>query len=306
MPIKGAYHDPHQPLGLVCNRDGGLTMEWKGRRGSRNIEDRRSAGIGRAGGIGGIGLVAVLVIGYFLGIDVSALLTDPNAGGQIGSAEMTAEDVSAGEFVSVTLADTEEIWAKVFREQLNREYTPAVLVLFKGATQSPCGSASGASGPFYCPGDKKAYLDTEFFATLEQRLGAKGDFAAAYVVAHEIGHHVQNELGILSKANQVRQSVGEVESNAVSVRVELQADCYSGIWAREVAQTFGTIDRADLEEAINAARQIGDDTLQRNAGQRPMPHTFTHGTSEQRSEWFLRGVQSGQMAECDTFAAQNL
>ena len=281
-------------------------MEWKGRRGSRNIEDRRSAGIGRAGGIGGIGLVAVLVIGYFLGIDVSALLTDPNAGGQIGSAEMTAEDVSAGEFVSVTLADTEEIWAKVFREQLNREYTPAVLVLFKGATQSPCGSASGASGPFYCPGDKKAYLDTEFFATLEQRLGAKGDFAAAYVVAHEIGHHVQNELGILSKANQVRQSVGEEESNAVSVRVELQADCYSGIWAREVAQTFGTIDRADLEEAINAARQIGDDTLQRNAGQRPMPHTFTHGTSEQRSEWFLRGVQSGQMAECDTFAAQNL
>ena len=281
-------------------------MEWKGRRGSRNIEDRRSAGIGRAGGIGGIGLVAVLVIGYFLGIDVSALLTDPNAGGQIGSAEMTAEDVSAGEFVSVTLADTEEIWAKVFREQLNREYTPAVLVLFKGATQSPCGSASGASGPFYCPGDKKAYLDTEFFATLEQRLGAKGDFAAAYVVAHEIGHHVQNELGILSKANQVRQSVGEVESNAVSVRVELQADCYSGIWAREVAQTFGTIDRADLEEAINAARQIGDDTLQRNAGQRPMPHTFTHGTSEQRSEWFQRGLQSGQMAECDTFAAQNL
>lgn len=281
-------------------------MEWKGRRGSRNIEDRRSAGIGRAGGIGGIGLVAVLVIGYFLGIDVSALLTDPNAGGQIGSAEMTAEDVSAGEFVSVTLADTEEVWAKVFREQLNREYTPAVLVLFKGATQSPCGSASGASGPFYCPGDKKAYLDTEFFATLEQRLGAKGDFAAAYVVAHEIGHHVQNELGILSKANQVRQSVGEVESNAVSVRVELQADCFSGIWAREVAQTFGTIDRADLEEAINAARQIGDDTLQRNAGQRPMPHTFTHGTSEQRSEWFLRGVQSGQMAECDTFAAQNL
>ncbi len=281
-------------------------MEWKGRRGSRNIEDRRSAGVGRAGGIGGIGLVAVLVIGYFLGIDVSSLLNDPNAGGQSGSVEMTAEDVAAGEFVSVTLADTEEVWAKVFREQLNREYTPAVLVLFKGATQSPCGSASGASGPFYCPGDKKAYLDTEFFATLESRLGAKGDFAAAYVVAHEIGHHVQDELGILAKANQVRQSVSEEESNAVSVRVELQADCFSGIWAREVAQTFGSIDRADLEEAINAARQIGDDTLQRNAGQRPMPHTFTHGTSEQRSEWFLRGVQSGQMADCDTFAANDL
>lgn len=281
-------------------------MEWKGRRGSRNIEDRRSAGVGRAGGIGGIGLVAVLVIGYFLGIDVSPLLNDPNAGGQIGSVEMTPEEVAAGEFVSVTLADTEEVWAKVFREQLNREYTPAVLVLFKGATSSPCGSASGASGPFYCPGDKKAYLDTEFFATLESRLGAKGDFAAAYVVAHEIGHHVQDELGILAKANQVRQSVSEEESNAISVRVELQADCFSGIWAREVAQTFGTIDRADLEEAINAARQIGDDTLQRNAGQHPMPHTFTHGTSEQRSEWFQRGVQSGQMADCDTFAANDL
>lgn len=281
-------------------------MEWKGRRGSRNIEDRRSAGVGRAGGIGGIGLVAVLVIGYFLGIDVSPLLNESNEGGQISSVEMTAQEVAAGEFVSVTLADTEEVWAKVFREQLNREYTPAVLVLFKGATQSPCGSASGASGPFYCPGDNKAYLDTEFFATLESRLGAKGDFAAAYVVAHEIGHHVQNELGILAKANQVRQSVGEEESNAISVRVELQADCYSGIWAREVAQTFGTIDRADLEEAINAARQIGDDTLQRNAGQRPMPHTFTHGTSEQRSEWFQRGVQSGQMEDCDTFASNDL
>jgi uncharacterized protein len=281
-------------------------MEWKGRRGSRNIEDRRSAGIGRAGGIGGIGLVVVLVIGYFLGIDVSPLLNDPSAGGQTGGGEMTAEDKAAGEFVSVTLADTEEVWAKVFREQLGREYTPAVLVLFKGTTQSPCGGANGATGPFYCPGDKKAYLDTEFFATLESRLGAKGDFAAAYVVAHEIGHHVQDELGILGKANQVRQSVSEEESNAISVRVELQADCFSGIWAREVAQTFGTIDRADLEEAINAARQIGDDTLQANAGQRPMPHTFTHGTSEQRSEWFLRGLQSGQIAQCDTFSAQNL
>lgn len=281
-------------------------MEWKGRRGSRNIEDRRSAGVGRAGGIGGVGLVAVLVIGYFFGIDVTPLLNEPSAGGQGGPVEMTAEEVAAGEFVSVTLADTEEVWAKVFQEQLGRDYTPAVLVLFKGATQSPCGSASGASGPFYCPGDKKAYLDTEFFATLESRLGAKGDFAAAYVVAHEIGHHVQDELGILSKANAVRQSVSEEESNAISVRVELQADCLSGIWAREVAQTFGTIDRADLEEAINAARQIGDDTLQRNAGQRPMPHTFTHGTSEQRSNWFMRGVQSGQIAQCDTFSTDQL
>ncbi len=281
-------------------------MEWKGRRGSRNIEDRRAAGGGRTAGVGGVGAVLLLLAGWYFGIDVSGFIGGGVPAGQSSGGEMTAADKAAGEFVSVTLADTEEIWAKVFREQLGREYTPAIMVLFKGATQSPCGSASGASGPFYCPGDNKAYLDTEFFTTLEQRLGAKGDFAAAYVVAHEIGHHVQDELGILNKANQVRQSVSEEESNAISVRVELQADCFSGIWAREVAQTFGTIDRADLEEAINAARQIGDDTLQANAGQRPMPHTFTHGTSEQRSAWFLRGLQSGQIAQCDTFSTNDL
>lgn len=281
-------------------------MEWKGRRGSRNIEDRRSAGIGRTGSIGGIGAVLLLLVGWYFNVDVSGFVSGGGSGGQTGSAEMTAEDVAAGEFVSVTLADTEEVWTKVFRDQLGRDYTPAVLVLFKGSTQSPCGSANGASGPFYCPGDKKAYLDTEFFATLESRLGAKGDFAAAYVVAHEVGHQVQDELGILSKANAVRQSVSETESNAISVRIELQADCFSGIWARGAAETFGSVDRADLEEAINAARQIGDDTMQRNAGQRPMPHTFTHGTSQQRADWFQRGLQSGQLAQCDTFAANDL
>jgi uncharacterized protein len=280
-------------------------MEWRGRRGSKNIEDRRSAGVGRAGGIGGVGVIVVLVIGYFLGIDVSPLLNDPGA--QVsGSAEMTPADQQAAEFVSVTLADTEEVWAAVFRDQLGRTYKPPVLVLFKGSTQSPCGGASGATGPFYCPGDKKAYLDTDFFATLEKRLGAKGDFAAAYVVAHEIGHGVQDQLGILGQTTQVRQGVSETESNLISVRVELQADCFSGIWAREAAQKFGSIDRADLQEAINAARQIGDDTLQANAGQRPMPHTFTHGTSAQRSRWFATGFQSGQMADCDTFSTNDL
>ncbi len=281
-------------------------MDWRGRRGSNNIEDRR----GRSGGgggarIGGVGLLAVVVIGYFLGIDVTPLLQDPGAQTS-APAELTEADRAAGEFVSVTLADTEEVWAAVFREQLGRTYRPATLVLFKGTTSSPCGSASGATGPFYCPGDKKAYLDTDFFVTMERRLGAKGDFAAAYVVAHEIGHHVQNELGILGKANQIRQQVSQEESNAISVRVELQADCLSGIWAREAAQSFGSIDRGDLEEAVNAARQIGDDTLQANAGQRPMPHTFTHGTSEQRSRWFVTGLQSGKLADCDTFATDDL
>jgi len=281
-------------------------MEWRGRRGSGNIEDRRGVSGARAGGVGGLGVIAVLVIGYFLGIDVTPLLNNPAAGQGGGGVEMTAEDKAAGEFVSVVLADTEEIWAGLFQTQLGRAYDPAVLVLYKGVTNSPCGDASGATGPFYCPGDKKVYLDTDFFTTMSQQLGAHGDFAMAYVVAHEIGHHVQDELGILGKANQIRQQVSEAESNAISVRIELQADCLSGIWAREVQAQFGTIQKGDFEEAVNAAKQIGDDTLQRNAGQRPMPHTFTHGTSAQRSKWFITGLKSGQMSSCDTFSAKQL
>ena len=281
-------------------------MEWRGRRGSGNIEDRRRVSGARAGGVGGLGVIAVLVIGYFLGIDLTPLLNAPGAGQSGPAVEMTAEDNAAGDFVSVVLADTEEIWAGLFQTQLGQQYDPAVLVLYKGVTHSPCGDASGATGPFYCPGDKKVYLDTDFFTTMSQQLGAHGDFAMAYVVAHEIGHHVQDELGILGKANQIRQQVSEAESNAISVRIELQADCLSGIWAREVQAQFGTIQKGDFEEAVNAAKQIGDDTLQRNAGQRPMPHTFTHGTSAQRSKWFITGLKSGQMSSCDTFSAKQL
>ncbi|WP_022703119.1 neutral zinc metallopeptidase [Pseudorhodobacter ferrugineus] len=282
-------------------------MKWQGRRESRNIEDRRGRSKARAaGGIGGVGLIAVLVVGYFLGIDVTPLLQDQGGGQVVASGPMTAEDEAAGKFVSVTLADTEDVWAQVFKEQLNRQYTPATLVLFKGATSSPCGGASGASGPFYCPGDKKAYLDTDFFVTLERELGAKGDFAAAYVVAHEIAHHVQNELGFLAAANAVRAQVSQAKSNAISVQIELQADCFAGIWARAAQEKFASIDRADLEEAVNAARRIGDDTLQRNAGKRPNPHSFTHGTSEQRSRWFVTGYQSGALGSCDTFSSNEL
>ena len=286
-------------------------MQWRGRRESSNIEDRRRTGGGgaaRVGGIGGAGAIVVFLIAMFLGVDPSQLLG--TGGVETGTSgtpvELTAEDKAEGQFVSVVLADTEEIWTRVFKDQLNARYTPATLVLFKDATRSACGGASEASGPFYCPADKKVYLDTGFFATLHQRLGASGDFAAAYVVAHEIGHHVQDELGILAKATEIRQQVSQEESNAISVRIELQADCLSGIWAREAAQTLGVIERGDLEEAVNAARQIGDDTLQRNAGQRPMPHTFTHGTSEQRSRWFMIGLQSGLIADCDTFQTDDL
>jgi predicted metalloprotease len=289
-------------------------MDWKGRRGSGNIEDRRSQGGGgrsaaRVGGVGGAGVIIVFLLAMFLGVDPSQLL-GPDSGQSLGGSsapvELTAADKAEGDFVSVVLADTEEIWTKVFREQVGKPYRPATLVLFKEGTRSACGGASEATGPFYCPGDRKVYLDTAFFTTMHERLGAGGDFAAAYVVAHEIGHHIQNELGILGEANRIRQQVSQTESNAISVMVELQADCLSGIWAREAADTLGVVDAGDLEEAVNAARQIGDDTLQRNAGQRPMPHTFTHGTSEQRSRWFMIGLKSGQMADCDTFQARKL
>ena len=284
-------------------------MKWQGRRGSRNIEDRRRSGGGtrRAGGVGGVGAIVLLLAGWYFGFDVSGFIGD--GGGAVGSSqnvEITPQDERAAEFVSVTLADTEEVWTDVFRSQVGEAYAPPTLVLFKGSTQSACGGASAATGPFYCPPEKKAFLDTEFFTTMEQRLGAGGDFAAAYVVAHEIAHHVQNELGILGQANQLRAQVDEAQSNAISVRIELQADCFSGIWAKSVQAKFGSLERGDIAEAMNAAKQIGDDTLQRNAGRTVQPHTFTHGTSEQRQRWFARGFESGAMEDCDTFSATQL
>ncbi|MAQ83629.1 MAG: hypothetical protein CMH12_10395 [Maritimibacter sp.] len=284
-------------------------MRWRGRRGSANIEDRRRRGGGglRVGGAGGLGVLAIVAIGYFLGVDLTPLLDDTGLSSPPSQTrELSAAEQEAGQFVSVVLADTEEVWAEVFREQLGAEYDPATLVLFSGVTQSPCGGASGATGPFYCPADEKAYLDTAFFATMEQRLGAGGDFAAAYVVAHEIAHHVQDELGILSQANEIRQQVSEAESNAISVRIELMADCLAGVWAVRADERFDVLQGGDLDEALNAARQIGDDTLQRNAGRVPQPHTFTHGTSEQRRRWFQTGFDSGRIDTCDTFAADTL
>lgn len=257
---------------------------------------------GRAGSLGGVGLLLVLAVGYFAGIDVTPLLQ--GQGGQTTAPrQISAEEERAAEFSSRVLATTEEVWGQIFPQQLGRPYQPPVLVLYSGITQSPCGGASGATGPFYCPADRKAYLDTEFFATLSNQLGARGDFAAAYVIAHEVAHHVQNELGILPQVNQHRQAVGQAEANALTVRLELQADCLSGVWARSVD---GLLEPGDIEEALNAARQIGDDTLQRRSGRVPQPHTFTHGTSEQRQRWFATGYQTGDPNKCDTFSAQRL
>ncbi|SHI30409.1 KPN_02809 family neutral zinc metallopeptidase [Wenxinia saemankumensis] len=293
-------------------------MKWRGRRGSSNIEDRRGAPGGGAfrvprgritrrgggggaavGGLGGLGLVAVLVIGWALGIDVTGLLDE--GGGQVAAPrEVTQADRAAGDFVSVVLADTEEVWTTIFAEQLGADYSEPTLVLFSGSTRSPCGQASAATGPFYCPADGKVYLDTDFFAVLQNQLGAQGDFAAAYVVAHEVGHYVQDVLGTLGEANALRQQVGQARSNEISVRIELQADCYSGIWARYAEADLGVLDPGDIDEALNAAARIGDDALQRQSGGVVRPETFTHGTSEQRRGWFDRGYASGELAACDT------
>ncbi|MGR3633680.1 MAG: KPN_02809 family neutral zinc metallopeptidase [Limimaricola soesokkakensis] len=282
-------------------------MKWRGRRGSGNIIDRRRSGGGRGvaiGGAGGFGLLAIVVVGYFLGVDLTPLLDDGQMQG--GGGEITAADEEAAQFVSVTLADTEEIWADIFASEVGRAYEPAELVLFKGATQSVCGGASAATGPFYCPPEERIFLDTDFFTTLDRRLGAGGDFAAAYVVAHEVAHHVQNELGVLGEVNAVRQRSDEATSNALSVRIELQADCFSGIWARRAEAMFGSLEPGDIEEAMNAAAQIGDDTLQREAGRTVRPDSFTHGTSEQRQRWFATGYEQGSLEACDTFATDRI
>lgn len=279
-------------------------MRLRGVRRSSNIEDRRRSG-GRGGAIGGLGIggvLLVLAIGYFTGIDVSPIL---NGAPQQSSAprDLTPAEEEAANFTSSVLATTEDVWGQIFPEQVGEQYRAPTLVLFSGQTSSPCGGASGATGPFYCPADQKAYLDTQFFATLSQRLGAQGDFAAAYVIAHEVAHHVQNELGILGQVDQARRASNQTQANALTVRLELQADCLSGVWASHVD---GLLEPGDIQEALNAARQIGDDTLQRNAGRLPQPHTFTHGTSEQRARWFATGYDAGEIAACDTFNARNL
>jgi predicted metalloprotease len=258
-----------------------------------------------AGGVGGVGLVIVVLIGLFFGVDLTPLM---QGGVQVGggTGEIAEADERAGQFVSVVLADTEEVWTGIFDEQVGEPYQPPTLVLFSGVTDSACGAANAATGPFYCPGDRQVYLDTDFFVTMSQQLGAGGDFAAAYVVAHEVAHHVQNLLGILGQANSIRRQVGQAESNEISVRIELQADCYSGVWANRADAQFGSLERGDIAEAMNAAAQIGDDTLQRRQSGVVRPHTFTHGTSEQRQRWFATGYESGDIRACDTFGTDRL
>lgn len=285
-------------------------MKWRGRRGSSNIEDRRRMGGGgrgaAIGGVGGLGAVAVVLIGMFLGVDLTPMLGGGDGFAGASTQEVTAADEEAADFVSVTLADTEQIWAGIFQEQLGQQYEPVTLVLFKNSTQSGCGGASAQTGPFYCPTDGKVYLDTNFFVTLERQLGAGGDFAAAYVVAHEVGHHVQNQLGILPRVQQLKARASETESNALQVRVELQADCLAGLWARRAHETRRILEQGDVEEGLRAAAAVGDDTLQRRARGVVVPESFTHGSAEQRVRWFRAGLQAGRLEACDTFSAERI
>ena len=282
-------------------------MKWQGRRTSTNIEDRRQGGgsMRRTGGIGIIGLLVVLVVGMLFGVDVTPFFQ--------GGGNVTQTSAPAGpneindqmeEFVAVVLAETEEVWGDVFA-QSGFDYTEPRLVLYSAGTVSACGAAQSAMGPFYCPNDQTVYLDTDFFNTMANQMGAGGDFAFAYVIAHEVGHHVQNELGVLGQVNQQRRAMGQRGSNALSVRVELQADCYAGLWANVSAGTLQLTEQ-DIDEALNTAARIGDDALQRAAQGRVVPDSFTHGTSEQRQRWFARGFQTGDPNACDTFSANPL
>jgi predicted metalloprotease len=302
-------------------------MDLNGRRESDNIEDVRGQSdgggpIGRGGGFsipGGIPLggfsfrtiiifaVIYLVLKLFLDIDLLQILSG-EPGGQVGSSysqsqtsgSNAAPDDEMKKFVSIVLADTEDTWTGIF-ESMGKTYERPKLVMYSGRWNSACGQASAAVGPFYCPTDRKVYLDTDFFHEMQSKFSAGGDFADAYVIAHEVGHHVQNLLGILPKFNQARAKMSETQANAMSVRVELQADCFAGIWGKYTQQN-GILQSGDLEEALNAAHQIGDDALQKQAQGYVVPDSFTHGSSAQRMKWFKRGFDSGKLSACDTFS----
>ncbi len=287
-------------------------MRWEGRRQSEQVEDRRgqSGGGGRVVG-GGLGMLVLVVVVWMLGGDPMPLLQDmAQQGGTQMSAggtnqPRTSEEEQAVQFVRVVLGDTEEIWTDVF-QKMGRQYEKPKLILFRGQVVSGCGQASAAMGPFYCPADKSIYMDLSFFEQMRDELGASGDFAHAYVIAHEVGHHVQKLLGVSDQVNQSRGRLSQEDYNRLSVRLELQADFYAGLWAKHGQEKFGFLEEGDLEEALQAALAIGDDTLQRKAQGRVVPEAFTHGTSAQRARWFKKGYETGDIRQGDTFRASSL
>ena len=283
-------------------------MRWAGGRRSDNIEDRRGMRMSRGVAGGGIGLVVLVLLALFFGVDPSVVLqgnpgvTPPPAVERPGQAPPANDP--AREFVSVVLADTEDTWKDLFR-RMNRTYEEPRLVLFSGAVESACGFAQAAVGPFYCPADRKLYLDTSFFRDLHDRFGAPGDFAQAYVIAHEVGHHVQTLLGISDEVMSMRQRMSPAQANDLQVRMELQADCFAGVWARNAQEKRKILEEGDIEEGLNAAAAIGDDRLQRQSRGYISPESFTHGSSAQRVRWFKRGLSTGDPRQCDTFSNAN-
>jgi uncharacterized protein len=291
-------------------------MRWQMSRRSQNVEDRRGMGPAmgpglRVGGIGGLGVLALALVAMFLGVDPSIILNGLPGGGvdepqvTAPSGRTPAADDQNAQFVSAVLAQTEDTWSDIFR-QGGQTYRDPTLVLFDGAVQSACGMAGSATGPFYCPADQKVYLDTSFFRELSQKFGAPGDFAAAYVIAHEVGHHVQTLLGISRQVTDMRQRSDEATSNRLSVMMELQADCFAGVWARHINDTQNMLEQGDVEEGLRAASAVGDDRIQRATRGYVVPDAFTHGSSEQRMRWFKQGLQSGDINSCDTFNAPQL
>lgn len=304
-------------------------MRWRGRRQSSNIEDQRgsgglSGGLGRGGGFripvggtrtGGFSLstIVILVVLFFVlracGIDPLAMLEEGGVPvqtqvqpSQPGGTQTAQPSDEMGQFVATVLAETEDVWSGIFQAE-GQTYQKPTLVMFSDQVRSACGFASAASGPFYCPGDQKVYIDLAFYDQLARQFGAAGDFAQAYVLAHEVGHHVQNLIGVMKQFNDMRQGMSQAEQNQMSMRVELQADCFAGIWGHYTAQK-GLLEEGDIEEALNAAQQIGDDTLQRKTQGYVVPESFNHGTSAQRKTWFARGFKSGKLSDCDTFNSQ--
>ncbi len=285
-------------------------MKWLGRRGSGNVEDQRGGGgAGKGLALGGVGTIILVIIGLLMGKNPLELLSTVQNNNSGAQQEQTytpsAEEDEAAEFVKVVLADTEDVWNKLF-EQMGEQYQEPKLVLFTGQVQSACGAASSASGPFYCPGDDKVYIDLSFYNDLQTKFNAPGDFAMAYVIAHEVGHHIQNITGTSGKMDQMRSSISEEEFNKLSVKLELQADFLAGVWAHHAQQSKQILESGDIEEALNAANAIGDDRLQKQSQGYIVPDAFTHGTSAQRMYWFKKGFDSGDINQGDTFSDPNL
>lgn len=275
-------------------------MKWMGQRQSANVEDRRGGGGGKLV-LGGAGSIVVVLVCLFLGVDPRAVMS-PGGGSQQTQGEYreSADEAQLRQFTSVVLADTEDVWREQFRRQLGKEYRDPKLVMYTGSVDSACGMGQSAMGPFYCPGDEKVYIDLSFYQQLRDELGSPGDFAQAYVIAHEIGHHIQNQLGVFA-----RYGHGDKGAEGNQVRIELQADFYAGCWAH-YAMKDGQLEKGDIEEAMNAAAQIGDDRLQKRSQGYVVPDSFTHGSSAQRARWFRKGLETGDMRQGDTFNTNSL